>query len=53
MNGNGKCIVCGGELFSEPLYVHRNMPNCVQNLPVASTLQDDRAVDLELYQCSM
>lgn len=53
MSGDKECIVCGGKLFKEPLYVHRNMPQCVQNLPDISTLQDDRAVDLELFQCSM
>lgn len=47
-----RCIVCGAELYPEPIYVCRNMPAVSQDLPTEETLAQDKAVDFELCQCS-
>lgn len=47
-----RCIVCGAELFKEPIYVCKNMPAISQNLPTKDDLEKDKPVDLELCQCS-
>ena len=49
---NGKCIVCGELLYKNPVYTCHNMPQRVQNLPTLQELEEDRDVDLELFQCS-
>lgn len=47
-----KCIVCGAELFQEPLYICNDMPSESQNLPQIQDLEEDRAIDYRLCQCS-
>lgn len=46
-----KCIVCNYDLFEEPLYRCKNMPQVSQNLPKESDLEKDTTIDLELCQC--
>lgn len=46
------CIVCGAPLLAEPLYVCRDMPAVSQDLPTKDNVSQDRAVDLNLRQCS-
>lgn len=46
------CIVCGAKLIDNPIYVCRNMPAESQNLPDASSLNDDIPIDINLCQCS-
>lgn len=47
-----KCIVCGAELFDEPLMTCYNMPAAAQHMPDEITLNTDKGIDLALYQCS-
>lgn len=47
-----KCRVCGHKLFEEPLLRYGNMPRAAQFLPDAESLESDKGVDLEVYQCS-
>jgi SAM-dependent methyltransferase len=49
---NTTCRVCGAEFFPEPLLAYNNMPKAAQNMPAADELNDDKGVDLEVYQCS-
>ncbi len=49
---NGKCIVCNSKLYELPVYVLKNMPEKVQNLPVFNELDADKGIDLGLYQCT-
>ena len=46
------CILCKGQLFKEPLYVLKDMPEVSQNLPTLETLSLDKTMDLRLCQCS-
>lgn len=46
------CIVCGAPLIKPPIYVCRNMPQVSQDLPVKENLEHDKAVDINLCQCS-
>lgn len=46
------CIVCGAKLIDNPIYVCRKMPAESQNLPDASSLNDDIPIDINLCQCS-
>jgi SAM-dependent methyltransferase len=46
------CTVCGRELFEQPLLRYENMPKAAQFLPDADSFEDDKGVDLEVYQCS-
>ncbi|HSR10915.1 MAG TPA: methyltransferase domain-containing protein, partial [Thermodesulfobacteriota bacterium] len=48
----GRCRVCAGPFFPEPLLQYRNMPAAAQFLPQAGCLERDRGVDLVLFQCS-
>ena len=46
------CIVCGMPLFDTPIYICRNMPANSQYLPTKENLDEDKAVDYNLCQCS-
>lgn len=46
-----KCIVCGAELFEEPLFELDNMPATAQNIPTKDELLDDSGMRLCLCQC--
>ena len=47
-----KCRVCGHKFLKEPLLRYENMPKAAQFLPDAQSLENDKAVALELFQCS-
>ena len=47
-----KCRVCGHKFFGEPLLRYENMPKAAQFLPDAESLESDKAIDLEVCQCS-
>ena len=47
-----KCRVCGNKFFAEPLLRYENMPRGAQYLPDAKSLESDKGVDLEVWQCS-
>ena len=47
-----KCRVCGYEFFSDPLLRYEKMPKGAQYLPDATSLIEDKGVDLEVFQCS-
>lgn len=47
-----KCIVCGAKLHTKPIYLCKNMPATSQDLPTLEQLDEDKAVDFELCQCS-
>ncbi len=49
---NMKCRVCGTGFFPEPLLAYKNMPKAAQNMPAADELEQDKGVDLEVYQCA-
>lgn len=46
-----KCLVCGRILPDEALIKLENMPASAQNIPDQSQLNDESAVELELFQC--
>lgn len=46
------CIVCGAELIDQPLMKCLNMPASAQNMPEKQQLNDEKGIDLNLYQCS-
>ncbi len=47
-----KCRVCNNNFFEEPLLRYENMPAVAQYLPDADSLESDKGIDLEVYQCS-
>jgi 2-polyprenyl-3-methyl-5-hydroxy-6-metoxy-1,4-benzoquinol methylase len=47
-----KCRVCGHNFFAETLLRYENMPKSAQYLPDAGSLESDKGIDLEVYQCS-
>lgn len=47
----GKCRVCEGKLYDEPLLSYAGMPAAAQNFPDANTIALDKAHDLDVYQC--
>jgi len=47
-----RCRVCGYEFFKEPLLRYKNMPKAAQFLPDAKSLENDKGINLEVYQCS-
>lgn len=49
---NNRCILCGSELLEKPIYMCKKMPAVSQNLPTIEDLNDDKAIDLPLCQCS-
>lgn len=50
--GINQCRVCNHAFFESPLLRLENMPKAAQHLPDADSLDKDRGVDLEVYQCS-
>jgi len=46
------CKVCGHYLIAEPLLRYPDMPGVAQHLPDAGSVQNDRGVDLDIFQCS-
>ncbi|WP_297417004.1 class I SAM-dependent methyltransferase [Clostridium sp.] len=49
---SNKCRVCGKKLYKEPLLQYYNMPNRAQFFVEESELNEDKGIDLFLYQCS-
>ncbi len=47
-----RCRVCGNLFFEKPLLILKNMPKSAQHLPDKDDLANDKAIDLEVYQCS-
>ena len=47
-----KCRVCGNSFFKEPLIKYENMPSVAQYLPDVESLESDKGIDIEVYQCS-
>jgi len=47
-----KCRVCNHKFFEEPLLRYENMPRAAQFLPDAESLESDKGITLEVYQCS-
>jgi 2-polyprenyl-3-methyl-5-hydroxy-6-metoxy-1,4-benzoquinol methylase len=47
-----KCRVCNHIFFEEPLLCYENMPAVVQYLPDAESVESDKGLDLEVFQCS-
>tara|TARA_Y100000034_G_scaffold136620_1_gene214184 strand:- start:1378 stop:2523 length:1146 start_codon:yes stop_codon:yes gene_type:complete len=47
-----KCRVCGHGFFEEYLLKYKNMPAVAQHLPDANSLEKDKGINLEVYQCS-
>ena len=47
-----ECRVCGHKFPDEPLLRYENMPRAAQFLPDAESLERDKGVDLEVFQCS-
>jgi len=47
-----KCRVCNQKFFEEPLLCYENMPAVVQYLPDAESVESDKGLDLEVFQCS-
>lgn len=48
-----ECIVCGAELFEEPLILLNNMPASAQDIPEEKELGNDKGIRLRLCQCSV
>lgn len=46
-----KCLVCGTELWKEPLLSFDNMPASAQDIPARDELEDEKGITLELHQC--
>jgi hypothetical protein len=44
--------MCGGQFYSQPLAVFKDMPDAAQFMPTEATLDADKGTDLEVYQCS-
>lgn len=47
-----KCRVCGNKFFQRPLLRYKNMPKAAQFFPDTRSLKSDKAVNLEVCQCS-
>src|SRR3990172_10079155 len=47
-----RCRVCGCKFSEGPLLRYENMPGAAQFLPDAGSLDKDKGVVLEVYQCS-
>ena len=50
MNGK-KCILCGKEFMSDPLMFFDKMPASAQDIPSEDELEEEKEIDLSLYQC--
>jgi hypothetical protein len=46
-----KCIVCGRRLGNQPLISFDKMPASAQNIPTKEEIEDEKAIELNLYQC--
>ena len=46
------CRVCGKEFFKEPLLRYKNMPAIAQHLPDKESVDKDKGIDLNVYQCT-
>lgn len=49
---DGRCRVCGKVFLDTRLLHFENMPKAAQFLPDAQSLEQDKGVDLDIYQCS-
>ena len=47
-----RCIVCGAKLLYPPVYVCKDLPASAQILPTQDELSSEKAVTLNLCQCS-
>jgi 2-polyprenyl-3-methyl-5-hydroxy-6-metoxy-1,4-benzoquinol methylase len=47
-----KCRICGNDFFKEPILKYKNMPSRAQYLPDKNSIDEDKGIDLEIYQCS-
>lgn len=47
-----KCRVCGSKLYNEPILEYHNMPERAQYFVEEKDLDNDKGIDLFLYQCS-
>jgi 2-polyprenyl-3-methyl-5-hydroxy-6-metoxy-1,4-benzoquinol methylase len=47
-----KCRICKSNCFDGPLLRYTNMPSSAQGFPDLKDLENDRGVDLNLFQCS-
>lgn len=47
-----RCIVCQSRLGTTPLLSFDGMPASAQNIPTSEELAEEKAIKLELYQCS-
>ena len=45
------CIACRSKLPAKPVFKLENAPASAQNIPDAREVQDDKGMDLFLYQC--
>lgn len=50
MNGK-KCILCGKEFMGDPLMFFDKMPASAQDIPSEDELEEEKEIDLSLYQC--
>lgn len=46
-----KCRICNHQLSPNPLLRYENMPSAAQYLPDAESLEMDKGITLEVYQC--
>lgn len=46
-----KCRLCGAVLRGKPVYVLNNMPKSAQFFPKYEELENERGIDIILYQC--
>ena len=46
------CRICQSEFYNLPLLSFNNMPKAAQFMPDADSLEGDKGVSLEVYQCS-
>lgn len=46
-----KCKCCGNPILSRPILTYQNMPGVAQNFPDQSTLDMDKGIQLNVYQC--
>jgi 2-polyprenyl-3-methyl-5-hydroxy-6-metoxy-1,4-benzoquinol methylase len=47
-----KCRVCGNDFFKTPLLTQVDMPKSAQYLPGENEVENDKGIDLTIYQCS-
>lgn len=47
-----RCILCGRELKGEPLMLFNKMPASAQDIPLEDELENEKEIDLSLYQCN-